>query len=259
MARTAPQSGRNALVTGASRGIGKEIALRLASRGFSVVLNYRASAERAEEVLQAVRSRGGDGLLLQADISDPVQAAKLVMRAEHELGPLDLLVNNAGITRDRLLIQMTEEDWADTWMTNFTGARAAARSALGFMRERGSGSIVNVSSVVAAIGNAGQANYAAAKAAIHGLTRDLAVQAAASNISVNCVVPGYIVTDATAQLSERQRDVWLRRIPMRRPATPAEVAETVLFLGADQTGYITGQCLAVDGGLLAAAGFGLAS
>jgi 3-oxoacyl-[acyl-carrier protein] reductase len=154
---------------------------------------------------------------------------------------------------------MTEKDWDDTWMTNLVGARAAARTALGFMRERGSGSIVNLSSVVAAMGNAGQANYAAAKAAIHGLTRDLAVQAAESNVSVNCVVPGYIMTDATAHLSERQREVWLRRIPMGRPATPAEVADTVLFLGADQTGYITGQCLAVDGGMLALAGFGIAS
>jgi 3-oxoacyl-[acyl-carrier protein] reductase len=169
------------------------------------------------------------------------------------------LVNNAGITRDRLLVQMTQEDWDSAWMTNLVGARAAARTALGLMSERGSGSIVNVSSVVAAIGNAGQANYAAAKAAIHGLTRDLAVRAAAWNVSVNCVVPGYIMTDATAQLSERQREAWLRRIPMGRPATPAEVADTVIFLGADQTGYITGQCLAVDGGLLAAAGFGLAS
>jgi 3-oxoacyl-[acyl-carrier protein] reductase len=181
------------------------------------------------------------------------------MRAEDELGPLDLLVNNAGITRDRLLVQMTEAEWDDTWMTNLVGARSAARTALGFMRERGSGSIVNLSSVVAAMGNAGQANYAAAKAAIHGLTRDLAVQAAESNVSVNCVVPGYIMTDATAHLSERQREVWLRRIPMGRPATPAEVADTVLFLGADQTGYITGQCLAVDGGMLALAGFGIAS
>jgi 3-oxoacyl-[acyl-carrier protein] reductase len=198
-------------------------------------------------------------LALQADISDPVQAARLVMRAERDLGPLDLLINNAGIYRDRLLVQMTEEDWDDAWMTNLVGARAAARAALGFMRERGSGSIVNVSSVVGAIGNAGQANYAAAKAAIHGLTQELSLQGAASNVSVNCVVPGYVMTDATARLSERQRAAWLRRIPMGRPATLAEVADTIIFLGADQTGYITGQCLAVDGGLLAGAGFGIAS
>jgi 3-oxoacyl-[acyl-carrier protein] reductase len=242
-----------ALVTGASRGIGKIVALQLAACGYAVGVNYRVSQREAEEVARAITCRQGRAAILQADVSVVEQAAALVRRAEEELGPLEVLVNNAGITRDRLLLQMSEQDWDATWLTNLDGPRAVARSALRSMKVRGNGRIINLGSVVGVTGNAGQANYAAAKAAVLGFTRQLAVEAAPYGVTVNCVVPGYIVTDATAHLTDGQQQDWLRRIPMRRAATPDEVADIIVFLSGAQASYITGQYIAVDGGLLAAA------
>jgi 3-oxoacyl-[acyl-carrier protein] reductase len=248
----------SALVTGASRGIGKVVALGLAARGFRVALNYRVAARSAQDAIEAIRRNGGEAVALQADVSDPDQAAALVTRAERELGPLKILVNNAGVTKDRLLLQMSEPEWDQTWTTDLVGARVAAKTAMSSMQGRG-GRIVNVGSVVGVTGNAGQANYAAAKAALLGLTRELALRGAAGGIAVNCVVPGYIVTDATSALTDEQRQAWLRRIPMGRPATAEDVAEIILFLACARTNYLTGQCIAVDGGLLALAGAGMAS
>ena len=251
--------GRSALVTGASRGIGRAVALRLASQGFSIAVNYRSSASEAESVVREIVAGGGRALALQADVADAVQAGLLIERAETALGPLEILINNAGITRDRLVVQMSPEDWDATWSTDLTSARTLCRAGLESMKARRSGAIVNVSSVVGVTGNGGQANYAAAKSAMLGLTRDFAVGAACYNVRVNCVVPGYIVTDATAHLNAAQREAWMSQIPMGRFATVDEVVGIIAFLAGADSSYLTGQCVAVDGGFLAAAGMGLES
>jgi 3-oxoacyl-[acyl-carrier protein] reductase len=249
----------SALVTGASRGIGRVIALRLASLGWPVAVNYRAGKAQADEVVAHIRAHGGRAVALQADVAVPTEAAGLVLRAEEALGPLVAAVNNAGITRDRLLLQMSDEDWESTWDTDLAGPRALARAAVRSMAPHGSGRLINVGSVVGVTGNAGQANYASAKSALLGLTRELAISCASSGVTVNCVVPGYIATDATAHLNDQQRHRWLERIPMGRFAQPEEAAEIVVFLCGEGSSYITGQCIAVDGGLLAAQGGGLSS
>jgi 3-oxoacyl-[acyl-carrier protein] reductase len=248
-----------ALVTGASRGIGKAVALRLASQGMAVAVNYKSSADEAESLVRCIEDGGGRAVALQADMADPMDATSLVARTEEALGPLHVLINNAGITQDRLLIQMSPEDWDATWCTDLAGARALSRVALETMRHRSTGAIVNVSSVVGVTGNPGQANYAAAKSAMLGLTREFAVQAAVHNVRVNCVVPGYIVTDATAHLTGPQRQVWMSHIPMGRFATVDEVVGIIVFLTGAESSYLTGQCIAVDGGFLAAAGMGFQS
>src|SRR5579872_4318640 len=259
MVLSGSQGVRPALVTGASRGIGRVIAAALARAGFAVAVNYRASELEAQRLVESVEASGGTAIAIQADISDPAQAIELLCAAEEALGPLHVVVSNAGATRDRLLVQMTGDDWVAMWSTNLAGARALMRRAAAGMCQRGGGRIVSVGSVVGSAGNAGQANYAAAKAALLGLTRELAVSVAGCGVTVNCVVPGYIVTDATAHLTKEQRDQWLGLIPMRRYATPDEVASLVVFLAGDGAAYITGQCIAVDGGLLALRGAGVAS
>lgn len=253
-----PGSGRfgTALVTGASRGLGRAVALRLASDGTAVAVNYRAAADEAQRVVAEIRDLGVDAVALQADIADPDAARALFSRAQDVLGPISIVISNAGITRDRLLIQMSEDDWAATWCTDLVGARALCREAVRCMNH--GGRIVTVSSVVAVTGNAGQANYAASKAAVEGLTRELAVEAAEKGITVNCIIPGYIPTDATAHLTDRQREVWFERIPMGRGGTPSDIAGLAAYLVSPQAGYITGQCIAVDGGLLAQAWVGMA-
>lgn len=251
--------GGSALVTGASRGIGKVIALRFGTAGVPVAVNFRSSRDEADSVVREIMQQGGRAVALQADMADPEQADALVARAEEALGPLRILINNAGITRDRLVVQMSETDWAATWMTDLAGPRAAARAAVIRMTGGRGGRIVNIGSVVGATGSYGQANYAAAKSALMGITREMAVQCAPSNITVNCIVPGYIVTDATAHLNQEQQQSWLDRIPMGRYATASEVVDIVLFLASESAAYVTGQCIAVDGGFLARAGSNFAS
>ncbi len=248
-----------ALITGASRGIGRACASLLAAHGVPVAINYRNAEGDATRLVEEIAASGGTAVALRGDVADPDQAMRLVDQADSKLGDIGILINNAGITRDRLLLQMTVEDWDATWCTDLAGSRAVARRALHSMVPRGSGRIINLSSVVGSTGNAGQANYAAAKSAVTGLTRQLAVEAAPGGVTVNCVVPGFITTDATAHLTGPQREAWLERIPMGRAAIAEEVAAMVVFLASDQAAYVTGQCIAVDGGLLAAAGRGLAS
>lgn len=235
------------------------IAFRLAELGWPVAVNYRAAKAEADDAVAQICSQGGRAIALQADVSLPAEASELVSRTEDALGPLGIAVNNAGITRDRLLLQMSEDDWETIWLTDLAGPRALARDAVRHMAAHGGGRLVNVGSVVGTTGNAGQANYATAKSALLGLTRELAVSCASAGVTVNCVVPGYILTDATAHLNEQQRQTWLERIPMRRFASPQEAADLIIYLCSEGASYITGQCIAVDGGFLAAQGAGLAS
>jgi 3-oxoacyl-[acyl-carrier protein] reductase len=249
----------SALITGASRGIGRATALHLARAGHDIAINYVRSGAGANEVAEQVRALGRRAMCIQADMSDAGAAAMLFGDVEEAIGPVDVVVSNAGITRDRLLIQMSEDDWDDIWTTDLAGPRALCKRAIEAMRTRERGRIVTVSSVVGSLGNAGQANYATAKAAVEGMTRELAVIAAPDGITVNCVVPGYITTDAVAHLTEAQVAAWYERIPMRRNGTVDDIASLIAFFCSGDSGYITGQCVAVDGGLLARAGAGFHS
>jgi 3-oxoacyl-[acyl-carrier protein] reductase len=192
--------------------------------------------------------------VVQADVTEAAEIAQLIPHTERALGPIRVLVNNAGGIRDRLVFTMSEDDWDYMWKMNLDAPRRLSRDAVLTMKNhRRGGRIINLGSVVGVTGNAGQANYAAAKAAILGLTEESAVKAAPFGITVNCVVPGYIITDATAHLNPSQNASWISRIPQARLATPDEVAEVIAFLSGEHADYITGQCIAVDGGLVAAA------
>jgi 3-oxoacyl-[acyl-carrier protein] reductase len=241
--------GRTALVTGASRGIGAAIAKRLAAEGCSVAVNYAGSEAAAEEVAAAVRASGATAVTIRADISDPEAAEALVTKAAAELGGLDIVVNNAGITRDGLLVRMSDADWADVIATNLTGAFSVTRTAARLMMKARRGSIVNVSSVIGLVGNAGQANYAAAKAGILGLTKSVARELAPRNVRCNAVAPGFIETDMTASLPDTVREGALQQVAMRRFGSAEDVASVVAFLASDDATYVTGQVIAVDGGM----------
>jgi len=238
-----------ALVTGASRGIGAAIAETLAAAGYDVAVGYGSDAEGAGRTAAAVTALGRRAVALQADVSDETQAAELVEAAETELGPLDAVILNAGITRDGLFVRMSVEDWRAVIDTNLSGAFYVSRAAVRGMLRRRSGSIVAVSSIVGLTGNAGQANYAAAKAGMIGMVKSLAKEVGGRGIRVNAVAPGYITTDMTAELSDDQRDQILANTPLGRLGTPGDVADAVVFLCSDQASFMTGAVLRVDGGL----------
>jgi 3-oxoacyl-[acyl-carrier protein] reductase len=240
--------GRVALVTGGARGIGKAIALRLAGEGAKVAIVdlMDAGVETAREVEQA---SGQATTFVKADISKEAEAKAAVVAAEEALGPIDILVNNAGITRDGLALTMSEADWDAVLTVNLKGSFLMSKAVLRGMIKRRRGSIISISSVVARRGNAGQINYSAAKAGLIGLTKSLAREVASRNVRVNAVAPGYIETEMTAKLDEKSRQALIGQIPLGRIGSPEAVADAVAFLAGDQSSFITGAVLAVDGGL----------
>lgn len=242
--------GKKALVTGASRGIGKAIALALAAEGADVVVNYAGSKAAAEAVAAEIEEMGRKALVVQADISSNEAATAMVDQAVKEFGRIDILVNNAGITRDGLLMRMKEEDWDAVLTTNLKGVFNCTKAAVKYMMKQKAGHIVSISSVVGLTGNAGQANYAAAKAGVIGFTKAVAKEVAARGITVNAVAPGFIQTDMTAVLNEKQVEAMLATIPLKKLGQPEDIAKAVIFLASDDANYITGQTLHVDGGMV---------
>jgi 3-oxoacyl-[acyl-carrier protein] reductase len=239
-----------ALVTGASRGIGRAIATTLAGAGATVVVNYKSNVTAAEEVVEAIRAAEGQASATQADVSRPDEVERLFKALLDQHGRIDILVNNAGITRDTLLLRMKEDDFDAVIATNLRGAYLCTKAALRPMTRARGGRIINITSVVGMMGNAGQSNYAAAKAGIIGFTKSAAREMASRNITVNAIAPGYIETELTGVLSETVRQAILENIPLGRLGQPQDVANLVCFLASDAAAYITGQTLTVDGGMV---------
>ena len=239
-----------AFVTGASRGIGKAIALTLAEAGADVAINYAGNVASAEAVAEEIRAMGRKAVLIQGDVSQTEVAAAMLDQVVAEFGRCDILVNNAGITRDGLLMRMKEEDWDAVLNTNLKGVYNCTKAAIKYMMKQKSGKIVNISSVVGVMGNAGQANYAAAKAGCIGFTKSVAKEVASRGITVNAVAPGFIATDMTSVLPEKVLEEMTSGIPLKRAGQPIDVAKAVLFLVSDDAAYITGQTLHVDGGMV---------
>lgn len=242
-------TGKVALVTGGSRGIGATIARELAARGAAVAVNYSGSREAAESVASEILSAGGSAAAIRADVSSADSCAELVSSTLEQLGGLHVIVNNAGITRDGLLVRMSDADWDDVMRTNLTGVFNVTRAASRHLMKQRSGSIINVTSVVGLVGNAGQANYSASKAGVIGFTKSVAKELSSRNVRVNAVAPGFIDTDMTAGLAEAVRSAALAQIAMGRFGSSQEVARLVTFLAGDDSSYITGQTIAVDGGM----------
>ncbi len=242
-------SGKTALVTGSARGIGRAIALKLAGAGVDVALNGSRASEALDATANEVRVLGRKVLAIAADVSAPEEVNRLVDAVVGEWGRLDILVNNAGVTRDGLVMRMTDEDWDTVLDTDLKSAFLCSRAVLRPMLKARSGRIINVASVIGLMGNPGQANYAAAKAGIFGLTKSLAKEVGSRGITVNALAPGYIQTRMTDVLDEKQKETIRARIPLSNLGTPEDVAEAAVFLASDGARYITGQVLAVDGGL----------
>jgi 3-oxoacyl-[acyl-carrier protein] reductase len=241
---------RIAVVTGGSRGIGRAIAMTLAAAGATVVVNYQRNAAAADETVAAITAANGAAISIQADVSVSADVERLFKTVLDQYGTVDILVNNAGITRDTLLLRMKEDDFDTVIDTNLRGVYLCTKAALRPMTRARSGRIINITSVVGLIGNAGQSNYAAAKAGIIGFTRAVAREMASRGITVNAVAPGYIETELTAGLGEQVRAAILEAIPLGRLGTPQDVANLVCFLASDAAAYITGQTLTVDGGMV---------
>lgn len=238
-----------ALVTGGTRGIGEAIVRRLAADGFVVHATYLSSSERAQALTEEIAAAGGTVIFHQSDASREDQAVSLVDTVVEQSGRIDALVNNAGVTKDGLILRMSVDDWNNVIQTNLTGVFLLCKAASRHMMRQRNGRIVNLGSVVGLGGNAGQANYSSAKAGLVGLTRSLAKELGSRNVLVNCLAPGYVETDMTAKLTEEQRDAFRNVIPLGRGASAQEIASVVSFLVSDDASYITGQVINVDGGL----------
>ncbi len=242
--------GKCALVTGASRGIGRAVALKFASEGAKVALNFAGNEAAANEVRQEIEAAGGQAILVKADVANEAAVQDMVQKTADAFGRIDILVNNAGITRDGLLARMKEEDWDAVLSTNLKGVFLTTKAVAKLMMKQRAGRIVNMASVVGVSGNAGQANYSAAKAGVIGFTKTIARELASRGVTANAVAPGFIATDMTSVLSDKAKEAALTGIPLGRMGTPEDVAAAVLFLVSDQSSYITGQVLHVDGGMV---------
>jgi 3-oxoacyl-[acyl-carrier protein] reductase len=242
-------NGRVAVVTGASRGIGRAVALELARHGAAVVVNYNRSAEAAEKVVREIGATGGRASAFQADVSNFKQAQDLVKNAVDTFGGLDILVNNAGITRDMVIMMMTEDDWDSVIATNLKSTYNCSKAAVKLMMRKRYGRIVNMASVAGVVGNPGQTNYSASKAGQIGFTKALAREVASRNITVNAVAPGFVDTDILASMPPETLQATLKLVPLARLVRPEEVAYAVAFLVSDQAAMITGQTLGIDGGM----------
>lgn len=241
---------RIALVTGGSRGIGRAIALSLASTGATVIVNYRGNQAAADETVSAIESAGGKAVAIQADVANAEDVDRLFKEVMDRFGRIDVLVNNAGITRDTLMLRMKDEDWDAVMDTNLRGLFLCTRAALRPMTRARWGRIINITSVVGLMGNAGQANYAAAKAGIIGFSKSVAREIGSRSITVNAVAPGFIDTELTAVLGPETREALIKQIPLGRLGTPDDVASLVTFLASEQAAYITGQTFNTDGGMV---------
>jgi len=243
-------SGRGALVTGAGRGIGRAIALKLGAAGAKVVVNYNSSQSAAEEVVEAIKSAGGEARLYQADVSKNDEVASMINALTKEWGAVDILVNNAGITRDNLMMRMSSDEWDAVIDTNLRSVYYCTKAVLRTMLRNRWGRIISISSVVGLTGNAGQANYAAAKAGIIGFTKSIAREVGSRNITANAIAPGFIETDITASLPAEVKEAMLKSIPMGHYGQPDDVANIALFLASDLASYVTGQVINADGGMV---------
>lgn len=242
-------AGKVALVTGAGRGIGREIALTLAEYGADVIVNYNGSKEKAEEVVTEIGKMGRKAAAVQCSVADYEACGRMITDILEQFGHIDILVNNAGITRDNLVIKMTEEDFDAVIDTNLKGTFNTIKHMYRPFLKQKAGRIINLSSISGVLGNAGQTNYAASKAGVIGLTKSVAKELASRNITVNAVAPGFIDTDMTQVMTETAKEALLQQIPMKRVGTPRDVAEAVAFLASDKAAYITGQVISVDGGM----------
>ena len=241
--------GKIALVTGASRGIGRQVALTLGAKGATVIVNYNGSAAKAEEVVKEIEAAGGKAEALQCNVSDFEACGQMLADIVSRHGRLDILVNNAGITRDNLLMKMSEEDFDAVIQTNLKGVFNCVKHVSRQMLKQKSGRIINISSVSGVLGNAGQANYCAAKAGVIGITKSAARELASRGITVNAVAPGFIVTEMTDVLSDSVKEAATEKIPMKKFGETQDIANAVAFLASDEAKYITGQVLCVDGGM----------
>ncbi|GEN86534.1 3-oxoacyl-[acyl-carrier-protein] reductase [Oceanobacillus sp. FSL W8-0428] len=242
--------GQTAVVTGASRGIGRAIALELAKNGANIIVNYSGSEAKAEEVVGEIQDLGVKAVKIQANVADEESVKQLMKQAIKEFGSIDILVNNAGITKDNLLMRMKEDEFDQVIQTNLKGTFLCTKAVSRQMMKQKAGRIINVASIVGVSGNPGQANYVAAKAGVIGLTKTTAKELASRNILVNAVAPGFISTDMTDQLSEEQQESLLQLVPLERLGKPEDVARVVRFLASEDANYITGQTIHIDGGMV---------
>jgi 3-oxoacyl-[acyl-carrier protein] reductase len=243
-------NGKNVLVTGASRGIGREIALELARKGANVAVNFAGSEAKANEVVQEIKALGRESFSIQCDVSDSEAVTEMVKTVTEKFSSLDILVNNAGITRDNLLMRMKENEWDDVININLKGVFLCTKAVTRQMMKQRSGRIINIASIVGVSGNAGQANYVAAKAGVIGLTKSAAKELASRGITVNAIAPGFISTDMTENLPEDVQEAMLGQIPLARFGDPKDVAAVAAFLASEASSYMTGQTLHVDGGMV---------
>jgi len=241
--------GKTAVVTGASRGIGRAIALQLAKEGANVVVNFSGSEQKAAQVVEEIQGLGAQAIAVQANISDSESVQQLMNASLEQFGSIDILVNNAGITRDNLLMRMKEDEWDDVINTNLKGVFLCTKVVTRQMMKQRAGRIINISSIVGVMGNAGQANYVAAKAGVIGLTKTVARELASRNILVNAIAPGFITTEMTETLPEDVKSSMLSQIPLAKLGQPEDIAKAVVFLASDDASYMTGQTLHIDGGM----------